>query len=289
MSKKTTKETTTALAPRDPNVAMEPWEKELEAEAQKAKDSVADIGGGLFASIKGGKLTIGDNVIPGNQLACIVLAHCAGKTYYPTGYNPKVAESPKCYAFGPTLKGMVPHKEADAPQHPACDDCKHNVFGTAITGNGKACKDSIRMVFIEGGSLGTNGVFIPYTDKPSDLGRLQKNEAVKLSIPPTSLGAFAKYVRAIAETSKRPLYGVHTLIKVAMTSKGGADYPEVSFECLGMVSKDQIGVLRARASAAEPELSQPYPKMGAKKDADTDEDEPTTSKAGGKKSKGGKF
>ena len=264
---------TTEIAPRDSNTALEPWEEKLLAEAQAQKETVADIGGGLFASIRGGKITIGDNVV-GKEMACIILANCAGKAYYKNGFNPGQAESPECYAFGAALKGLSPHEQSPEKKCDECDKCKYNEFGSAKTGNGKACKDSIRLIFIEGGSLGKNGVFIPYGNKAPDLAKLAKNDAVKLSIPPTSLASFAKYVRAMSEANSRPLFAVHTLIKVDMVSKNGADYPEVKFECLGLASKEQIGTLRDRAAACAPELSQPYPKLG-KKDTEAEEESAT--------------
>jgi hypothetical protein len=281
-------EATRALAPRDPNVALEAWELELAEEAQKAKETVADLGGNLVASIKGGKLTIGDTVIASGQLACVVVAHTASKAYYAEAYNPKQeGATPVCFGFGPKLSGIFPHAECSERQAEACDKCKWNEFGTARQGNGKACRDSIRVAFVEDGAVQPNGVFIPYTDNAADLARLEKNDVVTLSVPPTSLNNFAKYLRCIADTEQRPLYGVHTLIKVALNDD---DYPMVTFENLGLVTKAQLAVLRRRGMAAMPVLVRPYPKMSAKaekggKDKGDDTSEEETS---GKASSGGK-
>jgi hypothetical protein len=258
MSKKSKAATEeTALAARGPTELTE-FDAELAAEAQKAKDTVEGIGGGLFASIRGGKLTIGDRVVPSGKIAVVIVAHTACKTYYPNGFDPKKAESPTCYAFGDKLKGMIPHAQSAKTEHHECDTCPQNAFGTARQGNGKACKDQMRIAFVEGGSIEENGVHIPLTDSKVDLGKLSASDMVKLNIPPTSLSAFAKYLKSVADLVQRPLYGVATKIEVKM---GDDEYPVISFSLLGPLSAKQIQAVRPRTSSAKEDLVQPFPKM----------------------------
>lgn len=271
-SKKAPKEeTSTALAPRDPNATeLAPWEQRLLDKAKAARESVAGVGGGMFASIRGGTLKINDNPVPGNTVGCVILGHITCKAFYSKDYDPNSNASPDCYAYGRTgqnFKGMQPHAEVGDPQAHDCDNCPNNVFGTAKTGKGKACRDSFKLALIQSGDLGGNGVFIPYPDNAKGLDRLAKSDVVLMSIPATSLDSFAKHVRAMSDGQLRSLDGVHTKIKVEKDQSG--DYPVVRFECLGLLTEKQAAITDSRCAAAMDLLIQPFPKLGepAKKDA----------------------
>lgn len=273
----------TALAPRDPNATeLQPWEQRLLDKAKQQRESVAGIGGGMFASIKGGTLKINDNPVPGNAIGCVVLGHMTCKAWFEKDYDPHANASPTCYAYGrdgQNFKGMQPHAESDDKQATSCDDCPKNVFGTAKTGRGKACRDSFKIAIIQSGDLGGNGVFMPYGDNAKGIDRLTKADVVMMSIPATSLASFAAHVRSMNDSQLRPLFGVHTKIIVDKDQTG--EYPTVKFECLGLLTEKQVGVAESRVAAAMDELMRPFPKLdGPAKPA---------AKAPAKKGKGGKF
>lgn len=274
MGKKSTKSAAPveplALVTRPPS-EMEPWEREMMEEAQAAKEAVAGVGGGNAVSIRGGKLKIAGAEVPSGEIAVVVLAHTNVKTYYANPqFDPDQPQAPACYAFGKNILAMVPHDESTSKQHDVCKSCKWNEFGTAETGRkkGKRCKDAIRMAFIQGGTL----------DKGfarADDAELQASELYTMSVPATSMKAFAAYVRSIAEAARKPLYGAFTRIKVEPDERVQV---KVSFECLGLVPKESIQVVRARTSTAEELLVQPFPKPTA-------EDKPAPKGKKGKKDK----
>lgn len=263
MGKKTAKQSATvepmALVTR-PTSELEPWEQEMLEEAQKSKEAVAGVGGGNAVSIRGGKLKIGGDEVPGGEVAVVILAHTNAKTYYESEeFDPDKPASPVCFAFGKSILSMAPHDESTAKQCDVCKACKWNEFGTSTKGRqkGKRCKDQIRLAFVQGGTLDKG--FARATDA-----ELQASEVYTMSVPATSMKACAAYVRSVAEAARRPLYGVFTRIKVEPDDRTQV---KVSFECLGLVPKESIAVVRARTSTAEDLLVQPFPKPSTEEKA----------------------
>lgn len=245
-----------ALAVRDPS-SLEPWEKELEAEAARSKEAVAGVAGGHAVSIRGGKLKVGGEEVPSGEIAVCILAHTGVKTYYDNPqFDPDQPVSPACFAFGAKISDMKPHPEASKPQCDGCAACRWNEFGTSETGRkkGKRCKDAIRLAFVQGGTL-TDGGY----EKP-DAAMLQTSETYTMSVPATSMKACAAYVRSVADAARRPLYGVFTRIKVEPDERVQV---KVSFDCLGLVPKEQIQLVRSRVASAEDVVKQPFPKASA--------------------------
>jgi hypothetical protein len=248
-----------ALAPR-PTTELEPWEQELAKEAQASKETVAGIGGGVFASIRGGRLSIGDVEFPDGNAAVIVLGSVKTKAYYEGDFDPKTPTPPVCYAFGKvngteTHNDLVPHPESAKVQCESCKNCPHNIFGTANRGKGKACKDQIRLAFLDGGSF-ENGVFKPLKKIES----VVSGDVAILSLPPTGLVPWASYVRGLSDNVHRPVYGVVTHLHVAPDD---TTIVKLTFACQELCTKEQIVPLRARAAGVEALLVQPYPKAGA--------------------------
>jgi hypothetical protein len=245
------------------------WEAQMEADAMAAKGKMAGVGGGLFFSIAGGQLKLGDNPIPNNEVAVIVLAFTNAKAYYDKQYIPGKPASPKCYAYGDDADTMAPHDESEVKQSESCKGCKWNVFGTAAVGRGKACRDSAKLAVISAGTM-VNGVFHPF----EELDPFRKGEVAVLSVPPTSLAAWANYVRALAGVQKRPPYGAVTKIRVASHA---IKQVEVTFDCLGMVPNNVMPIVAGRSKTAEAGLATPFPKL---------EDQQQAAKPAGKGTKG---
>jgi len=251
-------ETSTALAkPEETGLANSNWESQMEADAAAAKGKMAGVGGGLFFSTSGGQLKLGDNPIPNNEVAVIVLAFTNAKAYYDKPYVPGKPASPLCYAYSDDPDTMVPHEQAETKQAASCKGCRWDAFGSATVGRGKACRDSAKLACIAAGTL-VNGVFHPFTEADP----FKKNEIATLSVPPTSLAAWASYVRALAGVQKRPPYGAVTKIKVAPHA---TKQVEVTFDCLGMVPNEIMPIVAGRSKLAEAGLVTPFPKLEAEK------------------------
>jgi len=246
------------------------WEEQLAADAVEAKGKIAGTGGGQFASIRGGTLTVGGNPIPNNELACVILAFANQKAYYEKEFDPSTPASPECYAFGDDAASMQPHSQCEKPQSEACKGCQHNEFGTALRGKGKRCRDSVKLALIPAGSL-VGGVFHPITETEA----FKKADVVMLSVPPTSIAAFGNYARALAGVQHRPPYGAFTKISVRSDPKKQV---AVSFDCLAMAPTELLSTLRERSKSVETSLAVPFPKLEEKTAPPTKAGKPGKSK-----------
>jgi len=79
----------------------------------------------------------------------ILYKHCA-KQYYTTEFDPSNPSAPDCYS----TNGIKPADNCEAVQcEGLCCSCKWSQYGTADKGEGKACKDTIRFLFMPEGSV----------------------------------------------------------------------------------------------------------------------------------------
>jgi hypothetical protein len=70
--------------------------------------------GGSWLITRGGTLMYGDEVLPGNQAAIVILDSIFENTFYAGSYNPDQAAAPVCYAFGRMPSEMAPHTTMQA-------------------------------------------------------------------------------------------------------------------------------------------------------------------------------
>lgn len=179
---------TTALSTTD-------WEAKL---AGMARDESAKVGAnGQFISFKSGILSIGQNAVPKNELPCVVIATVDENLYYEDKYDPDSPKSPVCFAFGEEGEEMVPHPKAQSPQAESCGACPHNKWGSADSGRGKACKNSMRLALV------------PESAKESVEAMLGA-EVVFAKLPVTSVKNWRTHVQKVAAVFKRPSFGVVT-------------------------------------------------------------------------------
>jgi len=244
-------EPTTALVRKAPE-DMEAWERDLWEDAQKASTQEAGVGGGNFISTQGGVLKFNDNVIPGNEIAVAVLDSVTVKTFFPGKFSPGKSDAPSCYAFSRD-EDLKPHEAVKNPCADTCLECPNNVFGTADGGEraGKACADRRRLAVISVGTM-LNGVFHPTTDAEA----LAKAEIAFFTVPPTSLKAWAGYVKGLKASIQRPPYAVYTLIKL---KPDAVKQFSVEFSLLAPAAQSAISVLKARHAEAEDKIIFPFP------------------------------
>jgi hypothetical protein len=82
------------------------------------------------------------------------------KQYFDTKYDPSNPAAPVCYS----INGTKPVEGCKKPQTAGlCKDCPMNAYKTAETGDGKACKDTIRFLFMREGSVLPVTVIAPPT------------------------------------------------------------------------------------------------------------------------------
>lgn len=236
----------------------EEWAKQAERAASQEQ-----LSSGTFLSIRGGKLTVGDEVLPGNQACVIVLDAVRENTYYTGKFDPDNVQAPICYAFGRDVdEEMGPHESMQSapnyfvPQADTCAQCPHNEWGSADTGRGKACQNRRRLALIPAGfyspKRGSRDFDLEIFTDPK---HFQTAEIVSHKLPVLSVKEWAKYVNDISATYRRPPHGVITRLFVEPDAK--AQY-KVYFEVIEEVSNELAAVIMARHDAAIKALVQGY-------------------------------
>ena len=195
-----------------PTVTEEEWEAQLKGSVEEGAALVAGSGGVKWISTRGGTFTFDENDL-GDELPVIIVDARRENAYYSGAFDPSSPQSPVCAAIGIEQSGMVPSQESPDIQNEECDDCWANKFGSADTGRGKACKNSVRLILLAATDL-----------SPSEL---MKQEYAILRLPVTSVKHFSKYVRKIGGLTGRPMHGVVTTLKIIQSE---SNQYEVTFE-----------------------------------------------------------
>lgn len=177
--------------------ALVALEQQLAADAAAAA-AKEPVSGGMTIRTDKKKFTYSDTVLP-SPLEVIVLAQAYYNAYYDTPYDPEDPQPPACFAVAQEADQLTRHEKA--PRSPvgegtACALCPMNAFGTADVGRGKACNNYRRLAVV-------------MADDPALEGEGDLTWAT-LSIPPTGLGQWSKYVKGLAKLENRPPHGVVT-------------------------------------------------------------------------------
>lgn len=235
--------------------ALTLWEQKFAAAAERSANAEKDsVGGGLQGiSLRNGVLSVDDQPVPGNELDVVVLCAVHENKWYAGDYDPDTPQIPACYAFrteeeADEGKPMAPHAESTDPQGDAdgqCEGCEHNQWGSADRGRGKACKNIRRLALVTSDSI-------------ESANALEEAEVRTLSLPVTSVRAWATYVRnTLATDLGRPYWGVVTNIKVVPDKKTQF---RVVFTLGELIDFDDalFTALEKRQQATLPELVKPY-------------------------------
>lgn len=227
---------------------------------QYAEDN--QVTGGAFVSTKGGVLSFNDEELPGNQMAVVVLDAVKENTYYAEKYSADTPTAPTCYAFGRGAEAMAPHiSMADhldyfVPQSNDCASCRHNVFGSAEQGRGKACQNRRRLAMIAAGyyepKRGSRDFDLQLFTDPK---HYETAEIIMLKLSVGSVKNWSKYVGQISAAHHLPPFGVITRVSIEPDPK----YQYVThFEMLEPLPEDMAALLFARNDEAVRSIITPY-------------------------------
>lgn len=240
------------------------WEKEMQAQAELAASAQRSSGGGgQFFSLKGGVLSFGENPMPGNQMAVVILADIMENSWYEGDYDPNVPASPKCFAFAKEEGELEPHEAVDNDpyferQNDVCNGCIRNEWGSAKVGRGKACKNVMRIAMIPAGVFrpkgsGRNTTFeLELYEDPS---HFAKAEVAFMKLPVTSVKHYSKYVKQLAADLRRPPHGVITNIYLEPDEK--SQY-KVMFELVETLGNDILPAVMPRHKVEQASIDFPY-------------------------------
>jgi hypothetical protein len=175
---------------------------------------VISIKGKTFAVIRGEERTIvhkpgtendEDGPVPARILDVVVLRSMPGmsKTYYKGKFVEGSTESPNCYSND----GITPAADATEPQARTCASCKHNIWGSRISEEGKkgkACVDVKRLAVAPAGQL---------------------NDPMLIRVPAASLKAWTQYVDALKKRGLKP-----PMVVTAIGFDNEVAYPSLIFK-----------------------------------------------------------
>ena len=189
-------------------------------------------------SIKNGIMMVGDQPIPGNQFAAVILDAVRLNTFYASTYNPNDASPPTCYAIGRDDAEMRPHPDMAKdvnhfrPQAQFCNGCPHNEFGSGQNGKGKACGNRRRLIMLLAGTYQNVGG-IMQLQPMTDPAHYKTTGFLQMTLPPTTLKAWGEYVRGSSAQYQRPFFGLVTRVYVYAHPTHGKE--AVGFEPLAQV------------------------------------------------------
>jgi len=180
------------------------WDEKFSKYAKESKEQVANVGtgGGVSVSFGHGTITVAGSVIKSGKMECVVVGSCALNKWYKTQYNPDDRQPPDCYALAVISDDpdMAPHAQASDKQSAKCADCEKNQFGTANTGRGKACGNTIRLALLTG-------------EDASDAESVAAAELATASVSPTNRKYYSEYVDTLLEEHGRPPWAVVTEVQ----------------------------------------------------------------------------
>lgn len=269
-----------------PGTAIVDWEKQMEEQAAIAAAAQRSTGGGgKFFSMRAGQLSFDGNPMPGDQMAVVIIADTMENSYYDTAFDPDTPASPKCFAFAKNEDDLEPHDQVDKEeyferQNAECNGCPMNEWGSARTGRGKACSNVMRLAMVPAGTYmakgGRNAGFdLELFDDPE---QFAKGEVAYMKLPVMSVKNYARYVKDVAASLRRPPHGVIT--NVYLTPDAKSQF-KVNFEVIDKLGGDLLSVIMPRHEKEQEAISFPYsPPM--------EREEPKPAAASSKLRRGGK-
>jgi hypothetical protein len=223
------------------------YQEELLREAQEISRRIAAPSGDRIKVDSHG-FTLPDGST-GEEMNVVVIDFISSNLFYDRPYNKDNPHPPACFAIGREPTTLAPSANSPVRQADACVGCPMNQFGTALTGRGKACKNTRLLAVIPLKSAIEN-----QEDAPLFI----------LQVPPTSLKVFDSYVSTLAARFKMSPVGVATKI----TPNKEVDYAAPLFELLRPLNDEEIAYAMSRRGeattrlTAEPDVStyEPPPK-----------------------------
>jgi len=224
---------TAVAAPAKTSVGMPmDWRERMKQVAVKTAEQEKPQGG--YISFKSGRLSVGDTVMPGDKIECIIVDSYFHNKYYDTPYDSKKISSPACYAFSRDDAELKPELSADDPQGGEdgfCVGCPMNEWGSSPKGGrGKACTNTRRLFLLPADVI----------NKPDSINRV---EFLQCDLPVTSVKNFSKFVNDLAPAGLAPFQVV-----VEMSVKPHDDTLfQVNFKPMEQIkNEDVLSALAAR-------------------------------------------
>ena len=234
-------------AKKSTGTSLVKWDEKFAKYAKDTKVQLANVstGGGVGVSFGHGTITVAGNVIKSGKLECVIVGSCALNKWYKTQYNSEDKQPPDCYALAVISDDpdMAPRADVADRQSEKCADCDKNVFGSANTGRGKACGNTIRL-----------GLFT--AEDASDAEGIASAELATAGVSPTNRKYYAEYVDSIMEEHGRPPWAVVTEIQSHHDDKTQI---KLEFHMVSLIEDDDIlQALEKRFLKVQDALQKPF-------------------------------
>lgn len=140
---------TKELAPKVKKTDLSTIDAQLAAESQSIKEQVSAGGGGPKLTIgNSGRWVTPDGLELSESIRVVVVDFITSHTWYPHPYQRGNPLPPGCFAVGKVIANMAPDSSSPEMQNPTCAGCPQNEWGSAASGNGKACTQKRRLAVI---------------------------------------------------------------------------------------------------------------------------------------------
>lgn len=230
------------------STALVDYKAQLAALAGETKAMEEGLQQSSSISFKSGVMSYMGAPIKGNTMPVNVLDSALENAYYDGPYDPDNLRSPICFAFGTGAKGevMAPHADSEKPQSETCKACKHNVFGSADQGKGKACKNQRRVALIHADAV------------EKGAGEIASTVIATAKLSPMNAPIYSKYALGLAAAKSVPPIGVITQMSCSPDQKSQF---KVEWQFVRDVTDGgAMGALMARREEAKATLFRPYPR-----------------------------
>lgn len=206
--------------------------------AQQLADEAANIAKRVSAPT-GNKIRYNGNngfITPdgmeGPELEVVVVDFITHNNFYEGAFDRNNPTPPACFAIGAEPALMVPSPNSPDKQAEACAKCPNNQYGSAPTGQGKACKNKRALAVIP-----TSALDNPEEDAPIWV----------MEIPPASLKTFDAFVTGVRTKHGLPPVGVVASVVMDKSSQ----YAAPRFSAVRKLTNEELGVFMTRREEAQ--------------------------------------
>lgn len=186
---------------------------------------------GRTISTRGKVFALPDGRTSQGPLEAVILDFRNYNRLYKSTYNPQDPKPPECFALGEDIQLLAPHTDSKEPQSDSCKECLHNKWGSAPTGRGKACRNTVRLA-------------IAPPDASAD------DEPMLISVSPTGLTSWGAHASGLEAMGMLPIQVI-----TQISFDANQSYPTLRFKALG--PHDELEKFWALREKAQVMLDQP--------------------------------
>ena len=224
------------------------YEEQLAKEASEIAKRIAAPTGDRIR-FNANRAFITPDGMEGETLEVVIVDFVSSNLFYDGPFDRDNPQPPGCFAIGPEPPLLVPSPNSPNKQAETCSSCPNNQFGSALTGKGKACKNTRLLALMPASAIDSDD------EAPIWI----------MSVPPTSLKAYDSYVHLLAAKHKTVPIGVVTEISLDPANT----FASPRFRVVRPLQPKELGPFMERREeangrlTAEPDVSQYVPPRAA--------------------------